>query len=87
MVENSLKKRIKVFAGSIAVQAGPALLCACVDYRKLDLILFGIEIEEQFINLVYDLVGTRVGTVDLVEDHDDREVGFQRFPKDEPCLG
>ena len=40
---------------------------------------FGIEIDEQVINLVEHFLRARIGTVNLVDHHDGLQAGFQRL--------
>ena len=58
----------------------------CVDDRELDLVLVGVEVEEQLIHLVHDLRHARVGAVDLVDDEDHGQLRLQRLAQHEPRL-
>ena len=57
-----------------------------VDDRKLDLLLVGVEVEEQLVDLVDDLGDARVGAVDLVDDEDHRQARLERLAQDEARL-
>ena len=48
--------------------------------------LVGVKVQEQLLDLVHDLVGTGVGTVNLVDHQDDRETGFERLAEHEARL-
>ena len=65
---------------------GPAVLAVGVDDRELDLVAFGAEIHEKFVDLVDDFVDAGVGTVDLVDDQDHRQAGFERLAEHETGL-
>ena len=70
------------------------LIAACrpdpgvgVEHGEPELLLGGIEIDEQVVDLVQHFLRPRIGPVDLV-DHDDwREPALERLPKHEPRLG
>ena len=61
-------------------------LGAGVDDGELDLLLGGVEVEEELVGLVDDLADPRVGTVDLVDDEHDREVLLQGLAQHEAGL-
>ena len=67
-------------SGMLAVgragQRGPAGPGRGVDDRELDLVLVGVEVEEQLVGLVDDLGDAGVGPVHLVDDQDDRQLGL-----------
>ena len=50
-----------------------------VDDRELDVVILGIEIEEERVHLVDHLVDAGVGPVDLVDDEDDGKMAFERL--------
>ena len=54
--------------------------------RKLNLLVGRIEIHEQLVNLVHDFFGARVVAVDLVDDRDRRQSGFQSFAQNKARL-
>ena len=51
----------------------------CVHDREVDLELIGAEVHEQLVDVVEDLCRPRVGSVDLVERHDHRQVALHRL--------
>ena len=57
-----------------------------VDDREVDLLLVGVEVEEELVGLVDDLGDAGVGTVDLVDDEDDRHLGLERLAQHEAGL-
>ena len=68
--------------------ACPALAGARVRVhdRELDLRLVRVEVEEELVDLVHDLLGARVGPVDLVHDEHDRQLQLERLAQHEPRL-
>jgi hypothetical protein len=58
-----------------------------VDDREVDLVLVGVEVEEQLVDLVDDLGDAGVGPVDLVDHQDDRQVRLERLAQHEAGLG
>ena len=66
-----------------SVKAGIARAAARVERREIELLVAGVEAEEQIEHLVEHFGGARVGAVDLV-DHDDRpQAQRQRLAGDE----
>ena len=70
----------------LVVQRGDAGLGVAVDDRELDLVLVGVEVEEQLIHLVDDLRHARVGAVDLVDHEDHRQLRLERLAQHEARL-
>mgnify|MGYP007031614957 CR=1 FL=1 len=60
-----------------------ALLGAGVDVRKIELLVGGIELHEEFKNHIENLVRTGILTVDLVDDNDWLETILHRLAKHE----
>ena len=54
--------------------------------RELDLVVAGVQVEEQRVGLVDDLGDARVGAIDLVHDEDHAQVGLERLAQHEPGL-
>ena len=54
--------------------------------RKVDLLVSGIQIDEQFVDLVDDFFGPRVLPIDLVDDGDGGQACLQSFSQDETRL-
>ena len=69
----------KIHAGNVWIERGRARLGHRVEYREVELILFGVQIDEKIVNFVQNFLRARVGAVDLVDDHDGLELGFQRL--------
>ncbi len=58
-----------------------------VEHREIQLVLGGVQVDEQVVDFVQDLLDAPVRAVDLVDDHDGREPLLQGLPQDEPGLG
>jgi hypothetical protein len=69
-VEDGLEQRLEVGALHALLGGGPAGPGVGVEDREVDLVLVGVEVEEELLDLVDDLVDAGVGPVDLV-DHQD----------------
>ena len=69
------------------VERGPAGPGVGVDDREVDLLLVGVEVEEQLVDLVDHLVDPRVGPVDLVDRDDHRQPRLERLAQHEARLG
>ena len=69
------------------LQRGPARFGVGVDDREVDLLVVGVEVEEELVDLVDDLGDAGVGAVDLVDDEDHRQLRLQRLAQDEAGLG
>ena len=65
---------------------GDARARVAVDDRELDLLLVGVEVEEQLVHLVDHLGHARVGAIDLVDDEDHRQARLQRLAQHEARL-
>ena len=50
-----------------------------VEHGKIELIFVGVEIDEEVVDLVQHFLRAGVGAVDLVDDHDRRQLGFERL--------
>ncbi len=81
------EQRLEVLSVVTRVERSAGGLGVRVDDREFDLVLVGVEIQEQLIDLVHDLLRPRIGPVDLVHDEYDRQVSLQRLAEDEARLG
>ena len=68
------------------LQRGASGPRVAVDDRELDLILVGVEVQEQLVDLIDDLGHAGVGAVDLVDDEDHRQARLQRLAQHEARL-
>ena len=57
-----------------------------VEHRELQLVLAGVEVDEQVVDLVQHLPGPGVLAVDLVDDHDRRQLQLERLAQHEAGL-
>ncbi len=72
--------------GSLGIERRLAGARVRVDDRELDLLLVGVEVEEQRVDLVDDLGDARVGPVDLVDHEDDVQLQLERLAQHEARL-
>ena len=84
--QERLEQRQQVGAHLVLGQRRPALAGAAIDDRELDLLLVGIEIEEEVVDLRDDFGDARVRAVDLVDHEDDREALRERLAQHEARL-
>ena len=84
--EQGLAERAEVVGELVGREPGLPCARVGVDDRELDLRLVGVEVEEELVDLVHDLLGARVGPVDLVHDEHDREPRLERLAQDEARL-
>ncbi len=73
--------------GPSCVHRRPAVLGGRIHDRELDLVIAGIDVEEQFVHLVHDRSDTSIGTIDFVDQEDDRQLTGEGFAQDEAGLG
>ena len=83
---SELEERRQVVGERFRLEAGAALARVRVDDRELDLLLVGVEVEEELVHLVDDLLDPRVGPVDLVDDEDHRQPRLERLAQHEASL-
>ena len=68
------------------LQRRPPGLARGVHDRELDLVLVGVEVQEELVRLVHDLGDAGVRSVDLVDDQNDRQLQRQRLAQHETGL-
>ena len=85
-VEDLLEERREVGLLTAGLAARRALPGVGVEDRELELLLGGVEVDEEVVDLVEHLGGRGVGAVDLVDDHDRRQPGFERLAQHEAGL-
>ncbi len=78
-LEDELEEGLEVGAGDGEVHGGSAGFAVGVDDGELENIFVGVEVDEEIIDFVQDLLRASVGAVDLVDDDDGGEVGFEGF--------
>jgi hypothetical protein len=65
-VDEQVEQRLEVLARRVAVQRGLPGLGVAEDVREVDLVLVGVEVEEELLDLGDDLVDARVGRSTLL---------------------
>src|SRR6185437_1909467 len=85
--DDGFEERLQGGAGGVERERGGAVLGIGVEHREIELILGGIEIDEQVVYLVENFLGAGIGTVDLVDDQDGGQLGFERLGENVPGLG
>ena len=74
-------------AGSSASSDDATGARVAVHDREVDLVLVGVEVEEQLLHLVHHLGDAGVGAVDLVDHDHHRQPGLERLAQHEAGLG
>src|SRR5580692_7892358 len=76
---NGVEERTQIFSAAFDIGRSRADLGVGVEHGEIELILFGVEIDEQVVDFVQHFLGTRIGAVDLIDNDDGREFGFERL--------
>ena len=87
IVQNGVEQRLEIGARHIGGIAGGAVAGGAEQHGAVQLIVGGVQIQQQLQHLVDDLVDPLVGAVDLVDDHDDPVAHLQCAAQDEAGLG
>ena len=87
VVDDRIHERQQVGARHLGGDRGGAVAAGAEDHRAVELRVGRAEVHQQLEHLVDDLVDARVGSVDLVDDHDDREVEVECLAQHEAGLG
>ncbi len=85
-IDHQLEQRLEVGALDVLVERRAAGAGVGVDDREVDLLVVGVEVEEELEHLVDDGVDAGVGAVDLVDDQDHRQPRLERLAQDEARL-
>ena len=85
--QDQVHQRLDAVAGLGRIVGGVAQLRAGEKIGEIGQNVVGAELQEQFEHLIDDLVGPRVGPVDLVDDHDRPQPALKRLRQNEPRLG
>ena len=85
-LQHQVHQRRQVGPLDAFLERGPAGFGVGVDDREVDLLVVGVEVEEELVDLVDDLGDAGVGAVDLVDDEDHRQLRLQRLAQDEAGL-
>ena len=84
IVSNSGRHVAALFAG---LAHHVAVAAAAIDHRGVELLLVGVQFEQEFEDLVVGAGGIGVLAVDLVDDDDDLQAVLKRLAQHEPGLG
>ncbi len=87
MVEDRLEERLEVGALHPLFGGGPPGPGVGVEDGEADLVLVGVEVEEQLLHLVHHLVDPGVGAIDLVDHQHHRQAGLECLAEHEAGLG
>lgn len=87
MGHDSVKERLQIDPGRFQVLRGGSMPTRGVQERSLQLLMRGLQIDEETQNLVVYPVRLGVSPVDLVDRHDRSEAQAQGFPGHETGLG
>ena len=85
--EDGVEQRPQTPALPFGVGQGDAGLGVGVEHRELELLVGGVQVDEQVVDLVQDLGDAPVRAVDLVDHHDGGEPLLQGLAQDEAGLG
>ena len=95
VVEQHLEERLQAVGaarppvdevGVVRVERRAPAASVAVHDREVDLVLVGVEVEEQLLHLVHDLGDAGVAAVDLVHHEDHRQAGLERLAQHEAGL-
>src|SRR5262249_50402720 len=66
---------------AVALEGGCRNSCSrvCIDDRKIQLFLGRVQIDKEIVDFVQDLLNACIRTVDLIDDNNRGELGFQRL--------
>ena len=86
MLHHRFEERRQVVPADLRFRRDPALPPHPVEKRRVELVVAGLQVHQQFQHFVVDLLGARVGAVDLVDHDHRRQTERQRLARDEPRL-
>ena len=79
MIDDQLEQGIEIARARVLVGARIAVAARGPERGEVELLVIGVEAEEELETFVEHLVGARVGTIDLVDDDDRLEAQRQRL--------
>ena len=85
-LDEQVEQRFEILALRFGIKRGGAGLGVRVDDWEGDLLLIGVEVEEELLNFVDDLGHSGVGAVDLVDDENHRQLRFKSLAQHEARL-
>jgi hypothetical protein len=77
--DDRVEQRPQVSSAASDVGGRGADLGVGVKHGEIDLLFFGVEIDKQVVDFVQHFLRARVGAIDFIDDHNGRQMGFQRF--------
>ena len=83
MADDGVEQGRQVAFADVVGRARVTGAAAGVERREIELLVIGLEVEEQLEHLVEHFGGARVGAVDLVDDDDRLEAERERLAGDE----
>jgi hypothetical protein len=86
VVHNQVKEGPQVLEGALRLRGCHARPGVGVHKGKLKLLLFGVQVDEEVVDLVQDLLDPGVRPVYLVDDEDGRKLQLQGLLQNEPGL-
>ena len=88
VLDDAVKEEAQIFpvVPVLGVFHGNSFSRVGINDREVDMVVLGVQIEKQAVDLIHDLFDTRIGAVDLIDDHDDLEIELQSVPQDETGL-
>ena len=86
ILQNGLEQGLEVCARHLRRVGGRAVPSGTEEHGGIQLLVGGVQIHQELEHLVDHLMDARVGTVDLVDDHDHPVPQFQRPLQDKPRL-
>ena len=86
VLEQQVEERLEAVARHRRVEARPAALGVRVDDGEAELVLVGVEVEEQVLDHAQHLADPGVRAVDLVDVEDHRQAALERLAQDEARL-
>ena len=87
IVQNGIKQWLEVGAGHIGRIGRNALPGRTEQHGRVQLLVCGIQIQQKLQHLVYHLMDALIGTVNLIDDHNDAVAQLQRAAQHKAGLG
>ncbi len=78
-LHDGVEQRTQILASAFDVGRSRAYLGVGVEHGEVQLIFFSVEIDEQVVDFVEHFLRAGVGAVDLINNDDGRQLGFERF--------
>jgi hypothetical protein len=86
VLDDRVEERTEIGPGRGHVGGRGAGLGVGVENREVELVLVGVEIDEQIVDLVEDFLDPRVGPIDFVDNNNWRQPPLERLAQHEPRL-